>query len=278
MYVEQMLDRLKLISLGMPVWDAGSHEAEPMERENTGLEEMKAVIGSPLLEAHKWIIDELRAGQDVAGWGGVFYYNQIKDGTGLKKIDQWVIFPKQSFEAENFGDWVETRCGQLANEWEVDWVSFGINGRLYSDFEFGCEESLGIKGELGEVYYFKNSQAGKKFSTQKYLVGLDVDNKVSNEELVNFEKQSGSPFFVADSDRGHLILYPLIFDAKWERARETVWGILLQAKYLSRMTLDDMHLGMGMVQRETTLRVSRGIVSGKQPVVSGVVWGGQVFK
>lgn len=264
-----------LVGRGDGVWKG--FEMDFSERESAALREMTALVGSPSLVAVRYLWRSFSQWKDIAGVGGVFYV-----GTGVETQKRFTV-PVGFAIGNEFTTWIEEWRGKLAAKWQVATVNYGVTGRLWSEFEMAVLRPLAPEVERNGCLGFWDNFYGRDrllhYLGQRFLMFVDVDCKLDDQELIRIEREVGSPFWKVMTERGVHLIFPVVFD-------NGLGGRGVEAKVNSIILLGFGHAGVGLdianrghvgFDSEPVIRVvGRGDSS--PPVVEAVVWDGKVYR
>ncbi|GAJ08079.1 unnamed protein product, partial [marine sediment metagenome] len=256
-------------------WDCDVPQVSSEEKQALVLQEMRALIGQPTLEAGRYLWKRFSEFVDIAAVAGCFYYyhRNPSEPKGEQK-EAFVVFPIEvALSPEGLSkEWIDSQRIRLTEEWGLEPITFGITGNLYSTFEWESLQSLiPSRGQLDE--YWCDDNLRLLTERQRFMSFVDIDKKLSDQQLLSISEQLGTPFLVADSTRGHHLLLPLIFDSHLDPS--------IQDKVYPKI---GCVLGMGWEEHRylwhslergmSSVRVTPGLQRPEVPTVSAVVWDG----
>lgn len=242
-----------LTMLGKPVWNTKALEKMACEdRQLEAFNELKNLIGQPSLDAWRHFLTRFNSDSPgIAATHCVFYYYDRKPGSKESiKRESRVFFPFDVVINPNLISW--------------DWI----------------RSPLWDKGELGEYWVHDELRVSPRhLFREQFMVFGDIDEKASDEQFLEASRELGTPFLVADTERGHHVLFPLLFgsgiggsssrDAEVLATKEI--GLVLAVEF------EDRYLWRSHGNYEFVLRVTPGLRRKETPTISALVWDGNTI-
>ncbi|HUS60135.1 MAG TPA: hypothetical protein VMX76_02010 [Nevskiaceae bacterium] len=256
-----------LTRLGMPVWDyEGAHTS--IERQRVVFQEMGDLIGKPSLEAIRYLWKRFSDFVDIAAVAGCFYYyDRERDKKEYIQKEAAVAFPLEvALDLKKLSwQWIDDQRNRLAKEWGLEPVSFGITNVIYSSIDWQLANSSPLPhGGLSECWF---GDPRSLLENTKFIAFADIDKKMPDEQILQISKELGTPFLVADTARGHHLLFPLIFGERRKTNVCTRIGLVLGFGWE-----EHRYLWHVLERGVATIRVTPGLRREETPKISALVW------
>lgn len=274
-----------LSSLGEGVWDLRQYkDLNPEQRIEKTFNEMRSMIGQPTLEAWRYLCAKFATGlpEDSAIMGIFYYYRREPESIDYIQEELRVLFPfKVAINPDLLSwDWINRQREDLAQKWDLSPVSFGISGNIYSSHELESVLPFSKKiGELGEHWFSSRHRRilSKQTGRAAFMVFGDIDKKTSDEQFMSASRQLGTPFLVADTTKGHHILFPLLFKSYHSRDARMEIEVGSKIGLVVGIDLHDRHIFHSLQNYEYVLRVTPGLGREEVPKISALVWDGSTI-
>ena len=274
-----------LTMLGMPIWDVKEFfpDKSPRERQLKAFNELSNLIGQPSLDAWRYFLRVFASDfPGIAAVACVFYhYYREPKSTEFIKRESRILFPLEVAIDPNLlsWEWIDRQRENLAKKWKLSPVSFGITGNVYCQTEWDWIRSpLFDKGELGEYWIHDEIQASSRLlGRERVMVFGDVDEKTSDKQFLSASEQLGTPFLIADTKKGHHVLFPLLFGGRSFNLRDieieatSAIGLTLGVNFHTR------YIFRSHRNYEYVLRVTPGLGREETPMISALVWDGNTI-
>jgi len=111
------------------------------------------------------------------------------------------------------------------------------------------------------------------------MVFGDIDERTSDEQFLRASRQLGTPLLVANTERGHHVLFPLLFGAGigGTGARDAEILATKELGLVIDVNFEDRYLHRSHGNYEFVLRVTSGLRREETPRISALVWDGNTI-